>query len=381
MNGIIVHEWMEHIGGAERVVDALRSAYPHAEVLTLWSNVADPRIRESWMGRTPLRNNKMLAMPAMLAAWRHQQSGEASWAIVSSHLFAHHVSFRGASKIPKYVYCHTPARYVWEPELDARGDSALARSAARFIKPIDKRRAQEAQGIAANSGFVRDRIANYWQRESTVIYPPVEVEDIQGTKSWVDLVVGSETEVLRALPDSYVLGASRFITYKNLEFAIDVAEAAGIPAVIAGCGPHEAALRLRARGRKIPVHFVIKPSDALLRAVMEKAMVLAFGAVEDFGIIPVEAMALGVPVICGRHGGVLETVLEGTTGFHVDLAPGAHLRTAVEQTAALNPARISEHARKFSRGRFIREIKAWVGADGSRTEQPFGRPESFILER
>lgn len=363
MNGIIVHEWIESIGGAERVVEAMRSAYPDAEVLTLWSSVTDPNIRESWMSKTPLRNNKMLAIPAMLSTWRHQSAHEADWAIVSSHLFAHHVRFRDASELPKYVYCHTPARYLWEPDLDIRGDSALARSAARFIKPIDRWRAQEAQGIAANSHFVRDRIANYWQRESVVIYPPVEVEAIQATHSWADRVEGAEIEVLHALPDSYVLGASRFVAYKNLEFVIDVAESTGIPAVIVGGGPNEAALRRRACCSKVPIHFVIRPSDTLMRAVMERATVLAFGAVEDFGIIPVEVMALGVPVICGRQGGVMETVLENVTGFHVDLQPGVHLGRAVDQAAALSRATIREHARKFSRERFTREIKEWIGAD------------------
>lgn len=363
MNGIIVHEWMERTGGAERVVQAMRVAYPQAEVLALWSDLEDAQIRESWMGRSPLRHNKLLAIPAMLSTWRHQRAGEADWAIVSSHLFAHHVRFHDAAELPKYVYCHTPARYLWEPSLDTRGDSRFVRSAASIIKPIDRRRAQEAYGIAANSRFVAERIEKCWDRESAVIYPPVEVTELQRTKDWAHKVTGLETAVLDSLPDSYVLGASRFVSYKNLEFAIDVSEHAGIPAVIAGGGAHEGALRRRARHSKVPVYFVILPSDELLRAIMQKAIVFAFGAVEDFGIMPVEAMALGTPVICGRAGGVNETVAEGISGFHVDMALGSHLKQAVEMAASLVPETIAAHAHAFSRERFIEELKAWIGLD------------------
>ena len=96
---------------------------------------------------------------------------------------------------------------------------------------------------------------------------------------------------------------------------------------------------------------------------MQKATVFAFGAVEDFGIMPVEAMALGTPVICGRAGGVNETVVEGISGFHVDMALGSHLKQAVEMASLLVPETIAAYARSFSRERFIHELKAWVGLE------------------
>ena len=114
---MIVHEWVERWGGAERVLDAMTDAFPDADVRVLWNDtpeLIDRQISESWIARTPLRRNKVLALPAMLPTWRLPLGSHPDWVLVSSHLFAHHI--RTPSHVKKFVYAHTPARYIWEPE-------------------------------------------------------------------------------------------------------------------------------------------------------------------------------------------------------------------------------------------------------------------------
>ncbi len=149
MAGVIVHEWIEKAGGAEKVLDAMINCFPNADLRVLWNDAHDRydgrTIAESWISRTPLRKRKALALPSMPMTWRNLPAGKSyKWMLVSSHLFAHHAKFRGLNKkIPKLVYAHTPARYIWTPELDQRGRSGIARVGSRALKPLDKRRAAE----------------------------------------------------------------------------------------------------------------------------------------------------------------------------------------------------------------------------------------------
>src|SRR5256885_922448 len=109
MTGLIVHEWVGAHGGSEKVVDAMLEAFPAAELLCLWNDAADRfpsvKVRESWLARTPLRRNKALALPLMSRTWRRTNISEYDWALVSSHLFAHHIAYNGRRrKVPTFVY-------------------------------------------------------------------------------------------------------------------------------------------------------------------------------------------------------------------------------------------------------------------------------------
>src|SRR5690606_36447909 len=124
--------------------------------------------------------------------------------------------------------------------------------------------------------------------------------------------------LLEELPDAFVLGASRFIRYKRLDLVISAAEKAGLPAVIAGRGPEEQHLRAVAAAARVPVHIVVSPSDEMLYALMQLAAVFVFPAIEDFGIVPVEAQAAGTPVVTGPFGGQVETFENGVSGVVAD---------------------------------------------------------------
>ncbi|QPZ37481.1 glycosyltransferase [Paramicrobacterium chengjingii] len=365
MAGVLVHEWIEKIGGSENVLEALSHIFPDADMLCLWNNAAerfpDRVVRETALARSPLRGRKAAALPFVPAVWRNQTNHDYDWALVSSHSFAHHVSFRSQRPdFKKLVYTHTPARYIWTPELDARGRSVSARLAAPVFKGVDRRRAQEATSIAANSRYVAMRVKYAWQRDSEVIYPPVDVEAIQAITDWSSQLGEEEAQVATSLPSAFVLGASRWIPYKRLELTIDVAEALGMPAVIAGAGPEEKFLRSRAADSSVPVKFVHSPSNALLRTLYQRAILFVFPAVEDFGIMPVEAMAVGTPVLCNARGGTRESVLDGQTGRQIeDWQSASEVLAAARDAIACNRSVTRDHAATFSKTQFSRRITEW----------------------
>lgn len=363
MTGVLVHEWIAQAGGSENVFEAMSRVYPESDLVCLWNdseNRFDPeRLRETWLARTPLRKSKAGAVPFMPATWRMLRGGEYDWALISSHLFAHHVNFHDRD-LPRYVYVHTPARYIWNPELDARGASLPARAVASALKPLDRRRAREGASFAANSAFVRARIADAWGVDSVVIHPPVEVTDIQ-SQDWAEGLVGDERAAYDALPAEFVLGASRFIPYKRMDLVIAAGEAAGLPVVLAGNGPELPKLRELAAEASVPITFVLSPSNALLWALYARTSVYVFPAVEDFGIMPVEAMAAGAPVVAPGIGGTSETVVDGVTGAHVDFASTSDLAAALSTAIATDRADRTAHAQSFSRERFAERLREWVG--------------------
>lgn len=370
VGGLIVHEWLEQRGGSERVVDALRDVFPDADLLALWNDdpARYPDARETWIARTPLRRYKALALPFEPPTWRGTRGavGEYEWALISSHLFAHHVNVRNrhGNRVPKYVYAHTPARYLWEPQIDGRGNSPLVKTVAAALKPLDRRRADEPVAIAANSHFVRERIGRTWDREATVIYPPVQVEHIQSVKDWRTKLSGDEMAVIDQLPDTFILGASRFIPYKRLDWVIRAGESVGLPVVIAGSGPQEAALRDLAARAQVPVSFIIHPSTPLLYALYQTATLFVFPPVEDFGIMPVESLACGTPVVTTSCGGALESVVDGRTGIlsHADRPEELAIATkkALDLSDFVGEAKSS--ARRFGASRFESAIRKWLSS-------------------
>ena len=362
VTGIIVHEWLQRTGGSENVFEVLGRTFPGAARLCLW-NDSEGRftgVEETILARTPLRHSKALALPLMPLVWRHLPAREADWVLCSSHAFAHHARFGGSARdAPKLVYAHTPARYVWEPSLDGRGDGSTARMTSAILKPLDRRRAAEATSIAANSRFVAARIARTWEREAEVIYPPVDVAAFAGAQL---PLTTADQRVLDDLPEGFLLGVSRFVPYKRLEAVIDAGVAADLPVVLAGAGPEGSRLRAHALAHPGAVTFVAHPSLALLQALYRRARALVFPPVEDFGIVPIEAMASGTPVITNAVGGAAETVIDGKSGVHVHDWTRSELRSAVERAAGLSRSDCVARARDFDAQVFVDAMRAWVSA-------------------
>ncbi|OFI37524.1 hypothetical protein BIU82_09375 [Arthrobacter sp. SW1] len=370
LTGYIVHEWLEPHGGAEKVVEEMAAVFPDAPIKCLWDDAParfpEGRVSDTWLARTPLRKTKALALPFMPATWRNLGPSDAEWLLCSSHLFSHHARFSGpAADAPKFVFVHTPARYIWTPDMDARGKSLAVRLASVPLKAIDRKRAQEPTAIAAVSNFVRERIAGIWDRDSIVIHPPVNVgqfdTDEQGG------FTAEEERILDELPETFIMGASRFIPYKRLDLVIAAGAAAGIPVVLAGNGPELGALQAQAARHPGLVTFVDRPSHVMLRELYRRSLVYVFPPVEDFGIMPVEAMATGTPVVASAVGGASETVVNGSTGVLLEDFSDAELKAAIEQAAGMDPADCRERAWTFDREVFRGKIRNWVGSSGRTT--------------
>lgn len=348
----LVQEWFEAIGGSENVFLAANELLPHARSFVLWRDADATRghdYQESWLARTPLRRNKALALPFMPLTWRTLTREHFDVVISFSHAFAHTVRI-GDPSVTRYLsYVHSPARYLWSPGFDRRGSSPLLAVPRRLLQVVDVRMSRHVHSYAANSHEVRSRIRRFWGRDARVIHPPVDVD-----------FFANPPQEARQQERRYLLGAGRWVAYKNFDLMIEIAEAAGMPLVIAGSGPQEDVLRRAAARASIPVTFEHRPSRERLRELYWGAVALLYPAHEDFGIIPVEAQAAGTPVIGMRRGGLLETVVDRTTGFLVDGTDPAAYARMVPHLAELNAEEIRAHATQFSADVFRAKMTEWI---------------------
>ena len=362
MKTLVAHEWVGEFGGGEYVFDQIRLAVPHFRAVCLWNE--DPArwgvLEETWLARTPLRTRKAAAMPFMGSAWRRVDLTDVERVIVSSQAFSHHLAARAADlNIPAFAYVHSPARYVWEPEIDERANSLVGRLGRSYFQRWDRRRATEKVNYAANSEFVAKRIADVWGVNAIVIYPPVDVERIRafdGVLSEVDRAT------VQALPPDFVLGAGRFVRYKNFDAVIRAAELLGLPAVLAGAGPDEAYIRSLAEEARTPVVLPGRVSDDVLIELYRRASLFVHMAVEDFGITPVEAMACGTPVLINEIGGAKESVLSVSGGLTSKWLNSRFEDPAVvEKAMTIDMNAAMSAVSKFSVSSFRTKLRSWVG--------------------
>jgi glycosyltransferase involved in cell wall biosynthesis len=280
--------------------------------------------------------------------------------VVSSHAFCHHLATRAADRgISAYAYIHSPARYVWVPDLDDRGNSLAGRLGRSYFRHWDRRHVSTAVNYAANSQFVAMRIADSWRVDASVIYPPVDIERIQGSSGELD---DADNATLCALPPDFVLGASRFVAYKNVDAAIIAGELLDLPVVLVGAGPDEARLRMLASQARIPVIFTGRVSDDLLLELYRRSALFVYMAVEDFGIMPVEAMAAGTPTLVNEIGGARESVLAAagglTSGWRESRFADPH---SVKRAPSIDMTAAMSKVATFSASAFSARLLTWLG--------------------
>lgn len=349
----ITAEWLSPTGGSERVVEHLAATLPEAGVFTPIAFAAGApgidraRIRaavrrpERLMSR---REAAALVNAATWPAWGRRMERRADLVVASHHLASQWSA--AYSDVPHVAYVHTPARYAWFPDLDDRASSPPARALCAHIRRMDRRAAERVVAYAANSEVTRQRIAQVWGRDAEVIHPPIDLARFQG---------------LRQRPvEPYLLGLSRFITYKRLDYVIEVAEAAGMPVKLVGGGPLEPRLRARAAAARVPAEVVTGASDDGVARLMADATALVYPAVEDFGLVPVEAMAAGTPVLALDVAGTRETVLDGESGYLFDQLDAQAWARRVPDAADLDPDRCRARASEFSPEAFAAAVTGWL---------------------
>lgn len=350
----VAHEWIDARAGSEQVFAAIARACPSADLYALTKEpgvdlgLDGRRIATTWLDRPRLRRHRGATLPAMPLAWRTLRAPRYDAVISSHHAFAH------ANHLApiQLCYVHSPARYIWTPEIDARGANTALAPIRAAMKWLDRGFASRVTAYAANSTAVAARVARFWGREATVIHPPVNVEFYARTPE-------SEPPPTK----NYVLGVGRWIAYKNLDLVIAAGSVAGIPVKIAGRGPERARLEEAARCARVPVEIIESPTDVELRRLYRNAATLIFPSVEDFGLVPVEAQAAGTPVIAPAAGGAIDTVV-ATSGVLVDELTADALAEAIPLAAKLNSDLCRANASRFNLHRFIVSLRAWCASYG-----------------
>lgn len=354
---VLVHDYLNQYGGAERLLEVMHDLAPEAPVYT---SMYDPDrmpaayrswdIRTTWMDRLPgITASHQRYLPAYPLAFDRLRVPGCDLVLSSSSAFAKAV--RPPAGAAHVAYIHSPMRFAWN--LDGyvereRMSPAMRRAlgpAMAAMRRWDRQTAARVDRFAANSTAVRDRIRAFWGRDATVIHPPVDVERFAPVP---------ETEV-----GDYFLMVSRLVPYKRFDLAIEAFNELGLPLRIAGDGRDRVALERQAGPT---VRLLGRVSDAELAALYARARAVVFMSEDDFGIAQVEAQAAGRPVIALGAGGALDTVIDGETGVHVREQTAASLVEAVRRFERLSfsPERNVAHAARFSKERFARELVALV---------------------
>jgi glycosyltransferase involved in cell wall biosynthesis len=367
----LIHDWLTGMRGGEKVLEAVCERYPQAELFTLVhiKGSVSPAIEQlrphtSFIQRLPMVSRAYRAyLPLFPTAIEQFDLDRFDLIVSMSHCCAKSIVRPGRAR--HLCYCLTPMRYAWDqfdayfgPERMRPTSSALMRRVMSRMARWDRDTAGRADRYVAISHYVAGRIRRYYNRDATVVYPPVDT-----TYFTPQTATSSAASFSTPIASSrYALVVSALVPYKQVDLAVESCRLAGVPLVVAGDGPERARLERLAGTAPGSVTFLGRQSDAAIRDLYRGAAVTLLPGEEDFGIVPVEAQACGTPVVALGRGGAVETVAQGTTGFLVDepTAPAfADAITRVTQTT-FDPAAIRTHAERFSRERFVAEIAAQI---------------------
>ena len=349
----LVHYWLVKWRGGEVVLDALGELLPDAD---LFAHVIDPAIlrgsllgrhtTETFIGRLPRARRLYKAylplMPLALEALDmssydiivSSEAGPAKWVIPSPH--ARHI-----------CYCHSPMRYLWDQRQIyfaklPRPFRPLAEAFASRMRRSDILSATRVDDFVANSDFVRQRIWKYYRREATVIYPPVDLQQFH---------------VADSIGENYLV-AGEIVPYKRVDLAVRACTKLDRRLRIVGGGDVTALKKIAGP----TVEFVGRVSDEAFRDEIARCRALLFPGLEDFGLIPVETLASGRPVIAYGRGGVTETVQHGISGIFFGEQTSEALERAIlefeAEEASIRPEACVQRARAFSRQAFQTSMSA-----------------------
>jgi len=344
----VIHDWLTGMRGGESVLEGILDLVPDAEVFTLFHfpGKVSRKIESRTIHTSSLQRIASAAgdyrklLPLFPRAVRQWDLSGFDLVISSSHCVAKGVDARGK---PHVSYCHTPMRYMWDRFDDyfPRSRPLLRGAVSMFRGGLQRWDVRTAAGVTqfiANSNFVRDRIRRYYDRDSIVIHPfvsdPFLTAPIKDEREDFDLII------------------SALAPYKRLELAIGT----GRKLVIIGEGPMRRRLE-RLAGPNVT--FLGSVTTAVILDYLSRARTLILPGVEDFGITPLEAMALGTPVVAFRAGGALDTVVDGRTGILFDEPVVNSIGDALDRAAATawDRAAIRQHAASFSRARFEQQMR------------------------
>lgn len=359
MRVAIVHYWFVSWRGGEKVIESLLEMFPQADVFThvlagreCKEALDGFRVVESFIARLPnAANNYQKYLPLMPLALEQLDLRGYDLVISSESGPAKGVlTDPGALHI---CYCHSPMRYLWDMYHDYRESAGwLTRSLmpllTHYLRTWDQNSANRVDYFIANSDFVRRRIRKVYRRDAAVIHPPVSVDEFRYTEK----------------KDDYYLMLGQLTKYKRADLAVDAFQALGDRRLVV-IGEGELLKPLKSLDLPNVQLLGRQPFDQL-KSYLEKARALIFPGIEDFGIVPVEALASGTPVIAFGKGGALETIIDHETGILFHEQTGGALIKAVadfeEWEPRMDRTKLRYRADTFSGARFRSEIEQFINS-------------------
>jgi glycosyltransferase involved in cell wall biosynthesis len=353
----VVHDWLVTDAGAEKVLQAILELYSDADIFSLVDFLSsddrkkilnDREVKTSFIQNLPFAKkhfrNYLPLFPKAIESFDLREYDliiSSSWAVakgVKKSFNQLHIS-----------YCYTPIRYAWDLYDEytmplKQPKKFLVEQTLKYIRKWDIDTLPRVDNFIADSFFVQERIERIYKRDAEVIYPPVDVDKFQ-------LVTQKE---------EFYLTASRLVPYKKTRLIVEAFCA--MPEkklVVIGSGEEYAAIAKIATDN---ITLLGYQSDAILVEYMQKARAFIYAAVEDFGIVPIEAQACGTPVIALNQGGTKETVVDGVTGVHFLEQSKEDIIAAVKRFECMDfdSGAISKSAQRFSKERFKKEFLAFV---------------------
>ncbi|RBW52512.1 MULTISPECIES: glycosyltransferase [Ruegeria] len=358
MKVALVHYWLTGMRGGEHVLEQLVNLFPQADLFT---HVADPDKLSPRLKSRPIHETFIARLPG---ARRHYQKYLAFMprALEELDLSGYDLiisSESGPAKgiiappgTPHICYAHSPMRYIWDQygaysKRLSRIEKMYFSHLAHRLRIWDVSTAARVDKFVANSNFVAQRIRRYYHRDAQVVHPPVDLDAYH-------------------LPDetnkrSHYLFVSELVPYKKADLVIEAFRDLDRQLVVVGDGSQRSELE-----QNLPpnVRLLGRVPSADLPGLYQTAKALIFPAEEDFGIVPVEAMACGTPVLAYGQGGVRDSVIEGRTGLFFDDQSSSSIVETIHrfERAHFNSGDISEHASGFGAERFRREFSNVVDA-------------------
>ena len=385
MKVALVHDWLVSIRGAEKVLESFCRMYPDADVFTLRQEAAAVRasrdlashaVYTSFIDRLPRavsagRIGFRLLLPLFPAAIESFRLDGYDLVISSHHAVAKGVLAPAGALHVSYV--HSPMRYIWE----AGGEYApsvpggsLGRAAfgalAHYLRLWDMASTSRVDALVANSRYTRDRIHRYYGRASEVIEPPVDVARFER-------IPDPRPPATGAAP--MYLCVSALVPYKRVELAVRAFLGRPERLVVVGEGPDGARLAGIAAGAP-NIELCGRVDDATVDRLFSECQAVIHPAIDDFGIVPVESLATGRPVIAFAGGGATDSVRDGETGVLFAEATPESLAAALTRLRGLrfDPVRLRAEARRFDRVVFERRFAAFVDARWREREARMAAP-------
>jgi glycosyltransferase involved in cell wall biosynthesis len=359
MKVALVHDWLTGMRGGEKILEVFCELFPDATIFATIHNegmmspaIEHMNIKTSFIQHLPLKTKKYRHyLPLMPAAMNALDFSGFDFILSTSVAVAKAAKPRDDAV--HICYCNTPMRYIWDQydEYFGEGRAGLMTRAAMalavpHLRRWDVRTCSRVHYFIANSHNVAERISRIYHRPSDVIYPPVST----------DLFSVSEKD------DGYYLVVSALVPYKRVDLAIEAFNKIGEKLLVVGAGPEMEKLKSLAKGN---IEFLGWQSDESLSKFYAGCRALIFPGVEDFGIVPLEAMASGKPVVAFARGGALETVVgdgASPTGVFFQEQTVNSLVSAVKGLTQMkfDPYAIRKHTEKFDRKEFKRQMVEYI---------------------